>query len=233
MLSTNIKTTSKDEHQKIWELLPWYVNHSLDPAEQDTVKKHIKTCIACRLELNQQQQLLEKMQQTNLLQQVSQVSFAQLKKRIEQRHRPDTFAQQNESPKEGKLFSLQFDTVVKFTALAASLVLMALPFISNLLIEESNLTGEYRTLANPIQGEQKSNIIRIVFTEHLSAEQVTTVLSGVSGHIIKGPSQNGVYEIQIGDEQTDFQEIKDAISHLRNNKFVIFAELAHGLPVAD
>lgn len=233
MLSTNIKTTNKDEHQKIWELLPWYVNHSLDPAEQDTVKKHIKTCIACRLELNQQQQLLDKMQQTDLLQQVSQVSFAQLKKRIEENHRPYILTQQNKSQKEGKLFSHQLFSVVKFTALAASLVLMALPFISNLLIEESNLTGEYRTLANPIQGEQKSNIIRIVFTERLSAEQVATVLSDVSGHIVKGPSQNGVYEIQIGNQQTDFQQVKEAISHLRNNKFVIFAELAHGLPVAD
>ncbi len=233
MLSTNIKTTNKDEHQKIWELLPWYVNHSLDPAEQDTVKKHIKTCIACRLELNQQQQLLDKMQQTDLLQQVSQVSFAQLKKRIEENHRPYILTQQNKSQKEGKLFSHQLFSVVKFTALAASLVLMALPFISDLLIEESNLTGEYRTLANPIQGEQKSNIIRIVFTERLSAEQVATVLSDVSGHIVKGPSQNGVYEIQIGNQQTDFQQVKEAISHLRNNKFVIFAELAHGLPVAD
>ena len=83
MLSSNIKILSNSEHQKVWDLLPWYVNYSLDPAEQDIVKKHIKTCVTCRIELNQQQQVFEKMQQTDLLQQVSQVSFAQLKKRIE------------------------------------------------------------------------------------------------------------------------------------------------------
>ncbi len=84
MSSSNIKVSSNSEHQKVWDLLPWYVNHSLDPAEQDTVNKHIKTCITCRIELNQQQQVLEKIQRTDLLQQVSQVSFAQLRKRMEE-----------------------------------------------------------------------------------------------------------------------------------------------------
>lgn len=78
MSFTNIKDTSNSEHQKVWHLLPWYINHSLDPAEHEYVKSHVKTCTACRIELNQQQHLYEKMQQSNHLQQVSQVSFTQL-----------------------------------------------------------------------------------------------------------------------------------------------------------
>ncbi|TXI20663.1 MAG: zf-HC2 domain-containing protein [Nitrosomonas sp.] len=236
MLSTNINTSNESEHQKIWKLLPWYVNHSLDPNEQDIVKAHLRHCIACRLELNQQQLLLAKMQQADLLQQVSQVSFAQLKKRIENQHPFLSNSQEDKSAQSknvGKLFAPQFWSAIQFSALAASLVLLALPFLSNSTIEQVNLTGEYRTLANPVHGEQKNNMLRIVFSEHANPKQISAALHSVSGQIIKGPLQNGVYEVQIGNEQTGLQEVKTAISNLRNNKIVVFAELAHGLSTAD
>ena len=233
MLSSNITVSSNSEHQKVWDLLPWYVNHSLDPAEQDIVNKHVKTCITCRIELNQQQQVLAKIQQTDLLQQVSQVSFAQLKRKIEEQPKFYTLTKHNEPKKEPKLFSHQFLSFLKYTALAASLLLLALPFMSDSRMDQSELTGDYRTLANSIAGEQRSNRIHIVFADPSNPEQIETILGNVSGHIVKGPSQHGVYEVQIGNQQTDSQEVKDAISYLRKNTLVIFAELAHGLPSSD
>lgn len=221
MTLTQIKITSKSEHQEVWDLLPWYVNHSLDPAEQDFVRKHVKTCVTCRIEINQQQQLLEKIQQPDLLQQVSQVSFAQLKKRMQEQSKPS---------QEQKIFSHQFLGFVKYTALAASLLLLAMPFMLNLPTDDPELKGDYRTLANPAEGEHKNNIIRIVFAEHSGTEQIETILNGVSGHIIKGPSKNGIYEVQIGNRQANSLEINDAISQLRKNSLVVFAEPSHQLP---
>ncbi len=233
MLSSNIRAPNNSEHQKVWDLLPWYINHSLDSAEQDVVKKHIKTCITCRIELNQQQQVFEKMQQTDLLQQVSQVSFAQLKKRIEEQPKIYVLDKHNEPKKELKFFSHQFVGFVKYTALAASLLLLALPFMLDSLIDKPELKGDYRTLANSIEGEQKNNLIRVIFADQSNPEQIEAILSSVSGHIVKGPSQNGVYEVQIGNQQPDSQEIKDAILHLRKNTSVIFAESAYRSPSSD
>ena len=88
MSVTNIKETSGSEHQKVWSLLPWYVNHSLESVEHEFVESHVKACIACRIELNKQQQMFEKMQQTDYLQQVSMVSFAKLKERIGEQSKP-------------------------------------------------------------------------------------------------------------------------------------------------
>lgn len=224
MAHTDIKITSKSEHQEVWNLLPWYVNHSLDPAEQDFVRKHVKTCVTCRIEINQQQQLLEKIQQPDLLQQVSQVSFAQLKKRMQEQSKPS---------QEQKIFSHQFLGFVKYTALAASLLLLAMPFMLNLPTDDPELKGDYRTLANPAEGEHKNNIIRIVFAEHSGTEQIETILNGVSGHIIKGPSKNGIYEVQIGNRQANSLEVDDAISQLRKNSLVVFAEPSHELPSSD
>lgn len=233
MALTDFKITRKSEHQEVWNLLPWYVNHSLDPAEQDFVRKHVKTCVTCRIEINQQQQLFEKIHQPDLLQQVSQVSFAQLKKRMQEQSKLSTFAEQAKPSQAQKFFSRQLLGFVKYTALAASLLLLAMPFMLNLPTDDPELKGDYRTLANPAEGEHKNNIIRIVFAEHSGTEQIETILNGVSGHIIKGPSKNGIYEVQIGNRQANSLEVDDAISQLRKNSLVVFAEPSHELPSSD
>ena len=233
MALTDIKTTSKSEHQEVWNLLPWYVNHSLDPAEQDFVRKHVKICVTCRIEINQQQQLLEKIQQPDLLQQVSQVTFAQLKKRMQEQSKLSAFAEQAKPKREQKLFSHQFLGFVKYTALAASLLLLAMPFMLNLPTNYPELKGDYRTLASPAEGEHKNNIIRIVFAEHSGTEQIKAILNGVSGHIIKGPSKNGIYEVQIGNRQANSLEVNEAISQLRKDSLVVFAEPSHELLSSD
>ena len=227
MLSAKIQVPGNSEHQKVWNLLPWYINHSLDPAEQDIVKNHVKTCVTCRIELNQQQQVVENMRQADLLQQMSRASFAQLKKRIEEQPKLYALAKYHEPKKEQKLFSPRLLTFVRYTALAASLLLLALPFMLDSQIDKPELKGDYRTLANSIKGEQRNNMIRIVFANQSNPEQIQTILRNVSGHIVKGPSENGIYEVQIGNQQTNSQEVKDVILQLRKNTHVIFAELAH------
>ncbi len=233
MTLTQINTTSKSEHQEVWDLLPWYVNHSLNPAELDFVRRHIKTCITCRVEINQQQQLLKKIQQQDLLQQVSQVSFAQLKKRMNEQSKLSVLAEQAKPSQEQKLFSQQFLGFVKYTALAASLLLLALPFMLNIPTDDSELKGDYRTLANPAENEHKNNLVRIVFAEHIGKEQIKAILNGVSGHIIEGPSKNGIYYVQIGNRKTNSLEVDDAISQLRKNSLVVFAEPSHQLTSSD
>jgi hypothetical protein len=233
MALTQIKITSKSEHQEVWDLLPWYINHSLDPAEQDFVRKHVKTCVTCRVEITQQQQLLEKIQQPDLLQQVSQVSFAQLKKRMNEQSKLSVLAEQVKPEREQKNFSHQFPSFVKYTALAASLLLLAMPFMLNIPTDDSELKGDYRTLANPAENEHKNNFIRIVFAEHIGKEQIKAILNGVSGHIIEGPSKNGIYDVQIGNRKTNSLEVDDAISQLRKNSLVVFAAPSHQLPSSD
>jgi hypothetical protein len=233
MTFPNIHTSGNSEHRKVWDLLPWYINCSLTPAEQNIVKNHIKTCVTCRIELDQQRQVVENMRQADLLQQISQVSFAQLKKRIEEQPKHYTLTQYQQPGKEKRIFSPQWLGFVRYTALAASLLLLALPFMLDVQIDEFELKGDYRTLANSIEGEQRNNMIRVVFANQSNPGQIQAVLRDVSGHIVKGPSVHGIYEVQIGDQQTNSQEVKDVILQLRKNKLVIFAELAHESPSLD
>lgn len=225
MSSTMINVAGKNEHRKVWNLLPWYVNHSLDAVEKDRVRNHIRTCIACRIELQQQQQLFEEMQQTDLLRQVSQASFAQLRKRIERQSVIRPFTRPNQPSEESQPSSSQSPGFVKHAALAASLLLLAMPFMLHLPAEQSVSTAEYRTLANAPENVPAHNRVRIVFADQPDSKQIETILHSISGRIVKGPSSTGIYEIQIGGQHTPPQEIDDAIAYLRNNTQVIFAEL--------
>lgn len=229
MSSTMINVTGKNEHQKVWNLLPWYVNHSLDAAEKDRVRNHVRTCIACRIELQQQQQLFEEMQQTDLLRQVSQAAFAQLRKRIERQSVIHPFIQHSQSSHESKLSSGQSPGFVKYTALAASLLLLIMPFMLHLPADQSAFTAEYRTLASSPENTPAHNRVRIVFADQPDPKHIGAILHSVSGRIVKGPSENGIYEIQIGDRRTHPQEVDKAIAYLRNNTQVIFAERVQGL----
>ncbi|NBQ68063.1 MAG: zf-HC2 domain-containing protein [Nitrosomonadaceae bacterium] len=229
MSSTMINVTGKNEHQKVWNLLPWYVNHSLEAAEKDRVRNHVRMCIACRIELQQQQQLFEEMQQTDLLRQVSQAAFAQLRKRIEQQSVIRPFTRPNQPGEESKLSSGQSPGFVKYTTLAASLLLLAMPFMLHLPADQSAFTAEYRTLASAPKNTPAHNRVRIVFADQPDPKHIGAILHSVSGRIVHGPSENGIYEIQIGDRHTRSQEVDDAIAYLRDNTQVIFAERVQGL----
>jgi anti-sigma factor RsiW len=44
-------TSHPSEHHEVWELLPWYVNGTLDDRERASVQAHLMTCAACQAEL--------------------------------------------------------------------------------------------------------------------------------------------------------------------------------------
>ena len=44
-------------HDSIWELIPWYVNGSLPPAEADAVRRHSSGCQICAAEIKCQRRL--------------------------------------------------------------------------------------------------------------------------------------------------------------------------------
>ena len=218
MPSTHSTVISKNEHQKVWDLLPWYINHSLNASEQEIVKTHVKTCLTCRIELAQQQQVFEKIQQTDLLTQVSQASLAQLRKRIVEQDRSSHIEPYQQVSKQPESSARQIMDFLKYGALAASLA-----------TENQGSVAEYRTLANP-SDKMTDNMLRVVFSDESSTAEIEAILSGVSGHIVKGPSPQGVYEVQIENQKDtalakkDFM-VRDAITLLRRNPSVLFVDL--------
>lgn len=233
MSLTDNKMIHKSEHQEVWELLPWYINHSLDTTEEHRVRTHAKNCIACKIELTQQQQIFEKVNQVNLLQQTAQISFAQLKQRIEKQPKVSVISEHDKQRKMiqrfeffcSNFFSFNY---LKYAAVVAGIIMLTVPFIFS-PFEMHESTNVYRTLATSPEGiGRENNLARVVFSEHATSQQIKDILISISGHIINGPSRNGVYEVAIGNHQASMQEINESITRLQNHNLVIFAGLTQG-----
>ncbi|MCB1986131.1 MAG: zf-HC2 domain-containing protein [Burkholderiales bacterium] len=225
----NSKINSNHEHRKVWSLLPWFINQTLSATEQARVESHIRTCITCRIELKQQRQVYENIQQAELLQQISNASFNQLKKRIDTQP-ASLFASFRKRLDNFQKFFFQFPGLGKQFALTFGILLITTTLIFNATLEKPQAGSEYRTLAQspePLQEIKKPNLIRVIFTDETDVAQIDTIVSSVYGHIVNGPYKNGVYEILIDSEQKYSMEATDAIRELRDNANVIFAELAH------
>lgn len=237
MSLTDKETIHKSEHQEVWELLPWYTNHSLDTTEEHRVRTHIKNCIACKIELAQQQQIFEKVNQVNLLQQTAQISFAQLKQRIEKYPKASVISEHNKQIKMIQSFKFFYSNFfsfnyLKYATIVAGIIMLTVPFIFP-PFETPESSNIYRTLATSPEGiNRENNLARVVFSEHATSQQIKNILIDISGHVINGPSSNGVYEIAIGNHQTSIREINESITHLQNHNMVIFAGLTQG-PTSD
>lgn len=42
---------AQEIHRRVWDLLPWHANATLNPAERAEVEQHLESCVACREEL--------------------------------------------------------------------------------------------------------------------------------------------------------------------------------------
>lgn len=232
-MSSPSEFSNNSEHQKVWDLLPWFINRSLDATEKTLVENHLKTCITCRIELNQQQQVYHTIQQADLLQQVSQVSFNQLKKRIAEKPAAPVLDKPGRSGKFWKLhfpFPLPFPGWAQYAAVAAAVLLLVFPLAFDTPSEQPHIIPEYRTLAqSPETGlaHHQLPVIRFIFADPVNDEQIETVLDSLSGHNIEGPFNNGMYELHFNSEQADSPTLDEFIARLRSDNRIFFAELAH------
>ncbi len=227
-MSLNNKSNSNHEHRQVWSLLPWFINRTLNAEEQAQVESHVKTCITCQIELKQQRQVYNNIQQAELLQQMSNASFSQLKKRIDTQPVSQLASIRTRFENFQRLF-FPFQAAKSF-ALVLAILLIPAVFIFNVMPDKTLPANEYRTLAQtpaPLPESQQPGLIRVVFTDETDGAQIGTIVNSVHGRIVNGPYKNGVYEILIDDEQQYSITTTEVIERLRHNAHVIFAEPAH------
>jgi hypothetical protein len=67
-------------------------------------------------------------------------------------------------------------------------------------------------------------VIRIVFVEDVALEEVSNLLRSVDAQIIAGPSEAGVYALALKSDPASRPDIEAALSRLRADGHVVFAE---------
>ena len=175
-------------HDAAWELLPWHINGTLQASERARVDEHVRTCLLCHRELDEQQQLHELIRESDTVRISPRSSFDTLMRRIDSSATAAT----------GLSFGYRAQAVAWLPVAAALLavgVVLVVLFSAN-----PDRSGDFRTLSSdtPIL-QSDAAALQMVFAQHATVEEIRKVVAGIGGRIADGPSGAGVYTIELLD----------------------------------
>jgi anti-sigma factor RsiW len=202
-------------HERPFELLPWFVNGTLKPAERDAFEQHARTCIACRLELKEQQRLQAAVRAQPAVHLSAQAGLEQLDRALA-----------DGTPTRGaRRFTRRYAALRPFAlATAAGVALVAFLLWLTPLPQPGG--GPYTTLATP---PVEAPLVDVVFARDTTADEITALLADVGGEIVAGPSEVGRYTVRIGGD-SDVAEVDGALATLSADTRVRFVGRSFATP---
>ncbi len=217
-------------HDRVWALLPWYLNGSLKASELELVKEHLRVCLLCRKEAAEQETLYHRLQHAPLVEVSSKPSFQRLLSRIREEEGSRRKSGAKQSANGFAELGGHCRQLLALRRLAVALAMGLLAFSLPWLLRGLSPVSAYHTVANPGSlGQYGKNDIRVVFANQTGEAEIGRIVASVHGQIVDGPTQRSVYTIRIaGDGGHPLSAILQA---LRGNKAVVFAEPA--LPPED
>src|SRR6185369_6147788 len=206
-------------HRRVWDLLPWYANGTLEDGERRAVESHLAACSRCREELSACRGLGE------LLLEVPEVApaphpahLARIMEKIGDHERAAW-----RSPLESLRNLLTATPRPVRWALAAQLALvlgLSLGF-GRLLLHRQVAPVTYRTLSDGPAAPVPVSGLRVVFAPGATEQEIRDLRLGIRGQIVSGPSSLGVYtvEVPMGPDPLD-----KVLAHVRKHRQVSLAE---------
>ena len=226
----NIQQSSAySNHDEIWLLIPWYANGSLEGSDHDRVKAHLQVCLVCRRELASQAMLAKHLEHTPSVEISYKPSFERLMSRIHEEEGLRAKANRNRQThgKSPWLAQWKNSLIANFTpkhlipVFATGLLAIALALLFGR--PPLNEIKTYHTVANPNNLNRfNANDIRVIFAEQVTGQEIGKLIGSIGGSIVDGPSPVGAYTVRVADGIP----LAQAISQLRGNKAVVFAEPA-------
>ena len=180
-------------------LLPWYLNGTLREEERRQVDQHLSSCEACRAELDELAQLKVQLHEVYAAQsepstQIQQAVLTQVKLEASTKQAKSVTDPQWLNGLDDwfrSLFVPRWAPALAVTLLVAQLGLL-LWSMARLTPSDQVMT---RGLGSPTVR------LRVVFQETTSERQIRSLIQGMHGRIVDGPTQDGAYimELPAGD----------------------------------
>ncbi|MCZ6855688.1 MAG: zf-HC2 domain-containing protein [Gammaproteobacteria bacterium] len=163
-------------HQTIVELIPWYINGSLNEAETDYVSKHVTECASCAAEIEAELQLARSMADQpsgfDRLEAAEQRSFETLARRIKG-------TEQHRSP-------------IRLAIAAGALVAVVITaFVAGRYTQEVSFEAMTSVTAD------SRPVLQLIFHPGVSERDLRLLIVDSGGALLGGPSSKGVYRLAL------------------------------------
>lgn len=215
------------KHQEIFLLLPWYVNKSLRESELREVESHLKVCLSCKRETTSLLRLASAVNAADALDSTAQASFSRLMNQI---HTSGSAVRPTASLLPSRKWYRSLDLNFFRLPQAAMVLLSVLTLMilaPGYYFSKQMANNTYRTLSDGESTAGLSPDVHVIFAKGSSTQQIEAVLRGISGHIVEGPSPEGLYLIRFPASKQDSENtILDTLLTLKNNSIVVLAEPA-------
>lgn len=228
-------------HDEAWDLLPWYVNESLEGAERREVEEHLAACGICREEVRYWRSVSALAREEGDLAVSPQEGLERLRRRRVEARRDAPASRPSGGTGSGwrrRLLAPWWDTPRPVRWLAAA-QLAGLVVLAGILALQppgrgtqalaagsaESRVANFRTLADPsTTAASEAAFVRVVFAEQTREREMRGVLISVGGRIVAGPSPTGVYTVELapGDDP------RRVLETLRSFRHILFAETAPG-----
>jgi len=226
MTASTTSFPTKNAHQEIQELLPWYANDTLIPAEKCAVEQHLEQCSICRKELEQcrifsyQTHTL-----TGAAWQPPAGHFDRLMADIDRLTPPATPAKASPPLAQRILDWLRITpSPVRWTLAVESLAVAALVLMLVVTPATPPDLG-YETLSNGKAPMAAANPrLRVVFAEPMTVGALGALLRDIGGQIVAGPTALGVYTVAVAGGEQPIAAQNQAVATLRAHEQVRLAE---------
>lgn len=220
------------QHRRVFDLLPWYANGTLEDVERRVVETHLAACARCRGELAADRRLGETLRQIpEIAPAPHPAQFARLMDRIEsERNGPSTAAWRAAWTALREILTVTPRAVRWTLAVQLGLVLLLGSGLLLLRRPEPTVPAVYQTLSDPettVPATAATARLRVVFAPGTSEQEIRNLLLGIRGQITAGPSPLGVYTVDV---PAGPDPVADVLAHLRSHKQVSLAEPVEEAP---
>ncbi|MCE3242731.1 MAG: hypothetical protein K0Q83_3238 [Deltaproteobacteria bacterium] len=219
-----------NHHRKVWEILPWYVNGTLEGHEHEFVARHILRCQSCADEVVRCQSIATAVRSSEAAARTpSPEHFARLMERIDRGS--SSAARQRwrirvrEWIEKIRLAFHETPSLLRWALAAqtAAIVLLATAMTWQASLAPSSL---YQTLSDAGSGRELGRVhLQVVFADDITEREMRTLLSSIRATIVAGPSAMAVYTVAlVADDREVPAQTQERLALLRAHPRVRLAE---------
>ena len=181
---------SDPAHRATLELLPWYVNATLEGSERTQVEAHLSACLPCRRELEAQRALQSAVSASP--------DDPELTQALARMH-----AHLNAAERGPLLGLMQRLWHGSHPLLRGALALQLVVILGLAAVLALRPPAEYRTLSGQAAGAEERTGIAVIFKDDRSERDVRDLLTQLRLRIVDGPTDVGAYTLLVDSGRRD------------------------------